>query len=136
MRFKHVVRVGAVAGAAVLMHAGPAFAHDCVNLSKNPASPTVTFGAGDGCGDALSAKNGVQNRIDKFGFDAEGNPNFQFHGPIGLDFNCDGAADAVTYEPGGDKGVIPAAHGANGSNRVNCKGLMAFEDAVANGCIG
>ncbi len=138
MTFSRMSRLGALVVGALALGASPAFAHDCVNLSKNGSSPTVIIGTGCGAGgsDTLTVKQGVQSRIDKFGLDANGEPNFNFHGPLGLDFNCDGTADVVTYEPGqGTDGVIPAAEKTGGQNRANCKGLMNFESAAVNGCL-
>lgn len=106
--------------------------------SKNTASPTVVIGAGPACDETvMSAKNGIVQRVEKFGFDADGNPNFPFAGPIGLDFNCDGTADVVTWNPGrGTGGVIPGAENGKGQNRANCTGVMDFEAALQNGCFG
>jgi hypothetical protein len=133
-----VLRFGLLVGAATVLAATPAYAHDCVNSSKNPTSPTVIVGvecAPDGS-DVLTVKQGVQQRVEKFGLDENGDPLFNFHGPIGLDFNCDGTADIITYEPGGGTdGVIPAAHNADGQNRENCTGMTDFDDAFENGCV-
>ena len=131
------IRVGVLASALVMMPA-TAFAHFCVNESANNSSPTVTFGvecAPDGS-DVLDVKEGIQQRIDKFGLNEDDEPLFQFHGPIGLDFDCDGVADVITYEPGsGADFVIPAAIKADGENRPMCKGMTNFEQAFQNGCI-
>lgn len=128
-----------LAVALIVGGAAPAFAHDCVNLSKNTSSPTVSFGVGTTCQDQLipdSIKTGLAQRIDKFGFDQNGDPNFPFHGPTGIDSNCDGVVDATSYSPGnGTGGVIPAAEVANGRNGTLCKGISNFETAVENGCI-
>lgn len=124
-----------LAGAVVLGAATPAFAHDCVNLSKNPSSAKAVICAETGA--VTSAKTGVQNRIDKFGLDpTTGEPNFPYAGPVGIDFNCDGIAEIMSYEPGrGTGGVIPAAERSNGKNVNNCKGISNFETAGATGCI-
>jgi hypothetical protein len=136
MIVSRLLRVVAFVGAASILWAAPAAAFDCVNSSKNPSSPTVIVGAGTGCEDELIVKTGIEQRIDNFGLDENGEPNFQFHGPIGLDFDCDGAADIITYEPGGGtNGVIPAAEKADGQNRQNCTGLTNFETAFDNGCV-
>jgi hypothetical protein len=136
---KKVILGSLFAVALVLGVAAPAFAHDCVNLSKNTASPTVVIGAGGtACADQpTSAKQGIVQRINNFGFDQDGNPNFQFHGPTGLDTNCDGVADFVSYSPGqGTGGVVPGAENGKGVNAsANCKGLTNYETAVADGCL-
>jgi hypothetical protein len=123
-------------GAIVLGLAAPAFAHDCVNLSKNPASAKAVICADTGA--VTYANTGVQNRIDKFGIDpVTGEPNFVYAGPIGIDLNCDGIADVMSYQPGqGTGGVVPAAEGSNGKNVANCKGISNFETASAAGCLG
>jgi len=132
---KKLVFAPLFAGVVVLGAAAPAFAHDCVNLSKNPASAKVVI-----CGDTgavTSASNGVQQRIDKFGLDpATNEPNVPFAGPVGIDFNCDGIPEAISYSPGqGTGGVIPAAEKSSGNNVQNCKGISNFETASAAGCL-
>jgi hypothetical protein len=132
-----ILRLAGLVAAISVLTAAPALAHDCVNTSKNPSSPTVVLGVGPGCENTLSVKQGVQQRIDKFGLDENGEPNFQFHGPLGLDFDCDGVADVISYEPGGGTGgVIPAAEKDGGRNRENCRGMTNFDTAFANGCVG
>ena len=127
-----LIAVGSVLGAAA-----PAFAHDCVNLSKNPASPTVVIGADGPCeDDVTNAKQGIVQRVEKFGFDQNGDPNFHFAGPVGLDFDCNGTADVLSYQPGqGTGGVVPGAENGKGKNAANCKGLTNFETALDNECI-
>jgi hypothetical protein len=123
----------------VLSVAAPAFAHDCVNLSRNINSVGVVVGPGcnpDGTDSITVISNGVAQRVDKFGLNPDGTPNFNFHGPLGLDFNCDGTPDLATYEPGGGTGgVVQGAVHGQGQNRVNCKGVTDIEDAFADGCI-
>ena len=133
---KKLVFAPLFAGVVVLGAAAPAFAHDCVNLSKNPASAKATICADTGA--VTAAKQGVQNQIDKYGLDpVTMEPNFNYAGPVGLDFNCDGIADAMTYDPGqGTGGVIPAAEKSSGNNVQNCKGISNFETASAAGCLG
>lgn len=132
---KKLVFAPLLAGAVVLGAAAPAFAHDCVNLSKNPSSAKAVICADTGA--VTYAKQGVQQRIDKFGLDpVTGEPNFPYAGPVGIDFNCDGIADLMSYQPGqGTGGVVPAAEGSSGKNVNNCKGISNFETAAAAGCI-
>jgi hypothetical protein len=119
--------------ALVLGVAAPAFAHDCVNLSKNPSSAGVVIGPGcnpDGSDQITILSNGVQQRVNNFGF------TFTYTGPVGIDLNCDGTADVMSYSPGqGTGGVVPGAVNGQGQNRANCKGVTDFEDAIADGCL-
>ena len=121
------------AAALVLGAAAPAFAHDCVNLSKNPGSANVIIGPGcnpDGSDQITILSNGVQQRVNNFGF------TFTYTGPVGIDINCDGIIDFMSYSPGqGTGGVVQGAVHGQGQNRVDCKGVTDFEDAVADGCI-
>ncbi len=132
---RKLLTLPAFAAAGVLAMSATAFAHDCVNLSKNPDS--VAFVIGFGCGplgtDAFTVtKAGLQNQVDRVGFD-----NVKFTGPIGIDIDCDGAPDTTSYEPGrGTDGVIPGAELKNGKNAATCKGLTNVETAFANGCFG
>ena len=134
-RVRKILFGAGIAAFAVAFSAGPAFAHDCVNLSKNPASAKATICASTGA--VTAANNGVQNRIDRVGLDPVTNePLFPYAGPVGLDFDCDGTADAMTYDPGqGTGGVIPGAENSSGKNVQNCKGISNFETASAAGCL-
>ena len=122
-----------IAAFAVALSAGPAFAHDCVNLSKNTSSVGVIVGTEDSpCpNEVIITSNGLQQRLDKFGFDG-----VNFTGPMGIDVNCDGIVDVTSYSPGGGtQGVIPAAEKGQGQNRALCKGLTNVETAIADDCV-
>ena len=102
-------------------------------LSKNPSSAGVVIGPGcnpDGSDQITILSNGVQQRVNNFGF------TFTYTGPVGIDLNCDGTADVMSYSPGqGTGGVVPGAVNGQGQNRANCKGVTDFEDAIADGCL-
>jgi hypothetical protein len=119
--------------ALVLGVAAPAFAHDCVNLSKNLSSVSVVVGPdcnGPGQDQITILSNGLAQRVNNFGF------TFTYTGPVGIDVNCDGTADFASYSPGqGTDGVVPGAEHGQGENRAICKGVTDVEDAFADGCL-
>jgi hypothetical protein len=109
---------------------------DALTLSADKSSPTVIAGVGEDCLDEHTVKRGIEQRIERFGFDEFGEPNFQLHGPIGIDLDCDGVADVVTYQPGqGTDGVVPAAHRSDGANRERCRGMVDVAAAIEHGCV-
>jgi hypothetical protein len=119
--------------ALVLGVAAPAFAHDCVNLSKNLSSIPVVVGPEcnpDGSDQITILSNGLVQRVNNFGF------TFTYTGPVGIDINCDGTADLASYSPGqGTGGVVQGAEHGEGQNRAICKGVTDVEDAFADGCL-
>ena len=109
--------------------AGPAFAHDCVNLSMNPKAVQVVINV---CSpdDPIFIGNGVVQHLTHAQV-------ANFHGPVGIDVNCDNIADVISYEPGqGTGGVIPGAENPNKQNIAQCKGMTNFDAAADAGCLG
>jgi hypothetical protein len=110
MTIRRLAAGAALSTIAFFGAAGPAFAHECTNLSKDAHNPGAgvqfVFGEGD---DPVYAKTGALKRIE-MGVLTEDN----FHGLIGLDFDGDGQADATTYIVG-PNGEIPLNAQLNGS---------------------
>ncbi|MFN8025828.1 MAG: hypothetical protein U0W40_05550 [Acidimicrobiia bacterium] len=126
LTFTALAAVGLVVGMA-----GPALAHDCVNLSINPNAVQVVIGVGEECADTVTlVKNGIVQHLTHAQVQS-------FHGPLGIDLDCDGKADVVSYEPGqGTDGVVPGAENPNAKNVAQCKGVTNFETAGDAGCFG
>jgi hypothetical protein len=112
-----------IALAAMIAMAGPAFADDCTNASRNAHAP----GAGaqliidTNSGNIEWASAGVQQRIDRGLIDPSTGAGF--HGLIGLDFNSDGVVDVTTYIVG-PNGALPETAQNNGSP---CHGVTSIE---------
>src|SRR5207244_2586149 len=120
---KRLIGGTGVALAAMFAMAGPAFAHDCTNASKDAHAP----GAGGqliidtNSGNIEWASAGVQQRIAQGLIDP--NTGAGFHGLIGLDFNSDGVVDATTYIVG-PNGALPETAQNNGSP---CHGVTSLD---------
>jgi hypothetical protein len=116
MRLLRAATVPAVATVGVVLAAGPAAADHCVNADTNDQGLQVVIDTATGEPSYLSP--GVQRRIDKGLIDVTTGEGF--HGPTGLDFDGDGAADAVTFQ------VTPwnALPGPALVNNASCHGIV------------
>jgi hypothetical protein len=113
--------VAALSAGALVLSAGGAFAHECVNASKSMHQP----GAGvqvlidTETEEAVWVSDGVQKRIDQGLIDFETGEGFS--GLVGFDFDGDGAADLTTFIVGPEDEVPEEAqeHGAACAGVVN-----------------
>jgi hypothetical protein len=120
---KTMAGIGVATLASVAM-TGTAFADHCTNISKDAHNP------GGGAQlvintntDAIeSAKPGVVNRINNGLIDPVTGAGL--HGPVGLDFDGDGAADATTYFVGPTGDALPETAINNGSPDHGIVGLF------------
>jgi hypothetical protein len=92
-----------VIGVLVLM-AGPALAHECINASKKhqDSGAQLVLGPND---EVLYISKGLQNRISQALVDFDTGEGF--HGLIAFDVDGDGVADASTWIGVGPDGEIP-----------------------------
>lgn len=105
MRFK-LGFTAAASVAALVMMAGPAFAHECTNASKNQTNPAAGAQVVFGCDDVvLSAKPHALALLEGGDFPK---------GWIAFDVDCDGVADAGTYIVG-PEGELPTQAQQSGS---------------------
>jgi hypothetical protein len=106
MRFKLGFSAAASVAALVMM-AGPAFAHECTNASKDQTNPAAGAQIVFGCGDdeIISAKPHALALLENGDFPK---------GWIAFDVDCDGVADAGTYIVG-PEGEIPTQAQQSGS---------------------
>ena len=125
-------RTGLVAGlsaGALVLSAGGAFAHECVNASKSMHQP----GAGvqviidTETEEVVWVSAGVQKRIDLGLIDFETGEGFS--GLVGLDFDGDGAADVTTFIVGPEDEVPEEAQ----FNGAPCAGVVNIGDYF--GCL-
>ncbi|RZU74967.1 hypothetical protein EV384_3471 [Micromonospora kangleipakensis] len=79
---------------ALLAAAGPAWAHECVNASKNAAAG-VQVVIDVNTGKIVWLSNGLQQRADQGLVNLETGEGFS--GLLGLDLNSDGTADVSTF---------------------------------------
>jgi len=108
--------VGSVAAAAALVaSAGPAWAHECVNASKNQASG-VQVVIDVNTEEIVWLSHGLQQRIDQGLVDPDTGEGFS--GLIGFDLNGDAVADVSTFIVGPEMEIPeeaqfngPACHG-------------------------
>jgi hypothetical protein len=108
----------------LVLAAGPAFAHQCVNASKKnqAAGVQIVFGDGD---DPLWVSRGLQRRIDKGLVDLDTGEGF--HGLLGIDVTGDGVVDFATYIVGPESEIpVPAQ-----MNGADCKGIVNVEQFFA-----
>lgn len=112
----------AVISIAIVLTAGPALAHQCINASKNDNNPAagaqVVFGADD---EIIHATKGLENRIAKGLVDPETGEGY--HGIVAFDIDGDGVADAHTYQVTKD-GQIPEIAQSNGPT---CEGIVNID---------
>ena len=111
----------------LVLAAGPAFAHQCVNASKKnqAAGVQIIFGEGD---DPLWVSKGLQKRIDNGVVDLETGEGF--HGLVGVDVTGDGKVDFAVYIVGpNDEIPLPAQ-----TNGADCHGIVNVEEFFA--CFG
>lgn len=108
--------LGSVAATtALLAAAGPAWAHECVNASKNQAAGVqIVIDANTGAIAWLS--NGLQQRIEQGLVNPDNGEGFS--GLLGFDLNGDGTADVSTFIVGPNMEIPgqaqfngPACHG-------------------------
>ena len=121
--------VGATGAVGVLvLMAGPALAHECVNASKKYADSgaQLVFGAND---EVLFISRGLQNRVDQGLVDFETGEGF--HGLIAFDVDGDGVADASTWIVGPEDEIPLVAQFAG----PDCRGVTNigtyFEQCVS-----
>jgi hypothetical protein len=87
--------VGSVAATTVLLAAaGPAWAHECVNASKNQAAG-VQLVIDVNTGAIVWTSKGLQQRIEHGVVDPDTGEGFS--GLLGFDLDGDGAVDVSTY---------------------------------------
>lgn len=121
--------VGALTAVMMLGSAGTAFAHICINASKNGNNPSagaqIIFGDDD---EILHITNGLAKRIEKGLVDPETGEGF--HGIIAFDVDGDGEADLHTFIVGPDD-AIPAVARDSGPP---CRGITDiptyFEECI------
>jgi hypothetical protein len=111
---KGIASVG-IAMAAVVAMGGTALADHCTNIERDLHDPSkgvqVVLNANT---DSLEWANpGVLNRVDHGLIDPATGEGF--HGIVGLDFDGDGIADAVTYLVGPEGDALPETAINNGS---------------------
>jgi hypothetical protein len=100
--------VGTLAsGAALMLAAGPALAHECTNASKNQHNPGAGAKLIFDCNDEglIGGQKNAIKLLESGGFP---------HGWIAFDIDCDGIPDAGTYIVG-PNGELPATAQENGS---------------------
>ena len=114
---KTVIGVLGSAAAVVLM-AGPAFAHECTNASKDQNNPGAGAHLIFGCdGDSIiGGKKHALQLLESGGFP---------HGWIAFDIDCDGQPDAGTYIVG-PNGEIPVTAQVNGSTEHGVMGICEY----------
>ena len=118
-----------VAGAATAMvlTASTAYAHECVNASRNGvAGAQLVLGMND---TPIYVSTGLQKRADKGLVNLETGEGF--HGLIGFDVDGDGVGDLATWIVG-PNGEIPTKAQWNGPA---CKGVTNI-DRYFEECIG
>jgi hypothetical protein len=112
----------ALAGTCVTLMAlvavgGTAFADHCTNIQRDMHDPSkgvqIIVDASTDNGPIEWANAGVLNRIDHGLIDPDSGAGF--HGLLGLDFDADGTADAMTYFVGPDGDALPDTAIDNGS---------------------
>lgn len=121
--FKTVRRLalGSVAvSAALLAASGPAWAHECMNASKNQAAG-VQVVIDVNTGGIVWLSNGLQQRIDQGLVNPDTGEGFS--GLLGLDLNGDGVADVSTFIVG-PNAEIPDEAQFHGSA---CHGVVPIE---------
>lgn len=115
---KRRLAVAAIATpAALVLAAGPANAHECINASKQNQAAGVQLVLNDQ-DEIVWLTQGLQNRIDRGLVDPSSGEGF--HGLIGFDVDGDGAADFATYIVG-PEGKIPDQAQENGAT---CQGIV------------
>jgi hypothetical protein len=102
MRRSIVVAVAVLVSSLLL--AGPAFAFECMNVSKKDqaAGAQIVFGPND---EIIFITKGLQGRLEHGLIDPETGEGFR--GLIAFDFDGDGVADASTWIGVGPEGEIP-----------------------------
>lgn len=118
-----------VAGAATAMvlTASTAYAHECINASRNgTAGAQLVLGAND---EPIYISKGLQKRIDQGLVDFETGEGFS--GIIGFDIDGDGVGDLATWIVG-PNGEIPLKAQWNGPV---CKGVTNI-DLYFEECFG
>ena len=110
-----------VAIVASLLIAGSAFAFECTNASKPPASGIQVLIDGQ-TDEIVWTTPGVANRIAQGLIDPDTGEGF--HGLVGIDLDGDGAADFSIYFGVGPDGEIPLEAQSNGPA---CRGITNIE---------
>jgi len=106
----------AVGAFALLVGAGPAFAHECVNASKQNQAAGVQIVIDANTGEAVWVSNGLAHRIDQGLIDPDTGAGFS--GLVGFDLDGDAVADVSTFIVGPEMEIPeqaqfngPACHG-------------------------
>jgi hypothetical protein len=110
-----------VAGAttAMVFTSSTAFAHECINASRNgTAGAQLVLGEND---EVLYISTGLQQRIDQGLVDPETGEGF--HGLVGFDIDGDGVGDLATWIVGPEDELPDPAQW----NGPTCKGVTNIE---------
>ncbi|NUO60502.1 MAG: hypothetical protein HOV71_28700 [Hamadaea sp.] len=120
---RRVRRLATVAmGAAVLLlAAGPAYAHECVNASKKNQAAGVQIVINADTGEAVWVSNGLQHRIDQGLVNPDTGEGFS--GLVGFDLNGDAVADVSTFIVGPEMEIPEQAQ----FNGPACRGITNIE---------
>ncbi|MEV0274084.1 hypothetical protein AB0H43_35375 [Hamadaea sp. NPDC050747] len=120
---RRVRRLATVAmGAAVLLlAAGPAYAHECVNASKKNQAAGVQVVVSADTGEVVWVSNGLQHRIDQGLVNPDTGEGFS--GLLGFDLNGDAVADVSTFIVGPEMEIPEQAQ----FNGPACRGITNIE---------
>lgn len=126
MRYTRRLAIIPAAAAGLLLAAGPAMAHQCINPDK-PASAGVQIVIDTNTGEPVWVSTGLQKRIDQGLVNPETGEGFS--GLVGLDFNGDGAIDLQTFivTPDDEIPCIAQVSGAPDHGIINAFGLTECE---------
>jgi hypothetical protein len=112
-----IVGAAIVAPAALVLAAGPATAHECVNASKKNVAAGVQIVLNDQ-DEIVWLTKGLQTRIDQGLVNPDTGEGF--HGLVGFDIDGDGAADIATYIVGPNDELPEQAQ----DNGATCQGII------------
>ena len=108
--------------AALMMAAGPALAHQCMNASKQPDAGVQVIVGGD-FETIVWASPQVQSRVANGTIDLESGDGF--HGQFGVDFDGDLVPEFVVWVNIGPDGQIPLQAQLRGAA---CQGIVNIEE--------
>lgn len=119
MRLKKLAVGGVASVSAFMLMAGPAFAHECTNASKDNTNPAagaqIIFGDDNPNCDEPAILGGTPHGLQVL--ESGGFPS----GWIAFDVNCDGKADAGTFivTPNGELPEAAQFHGSPTHGIIN-----------------
>ena len=118
MKLKKFAVGGVASVSAFMLMAGPAFAHECTNASKDANNPAAGAQIVFGCGDdeILSAKPHALALLEQGSFPK---------GWIAFDIDCDGVADAGTFIVG-PNGELPMTAQLNGTDAHGVMNICTY----------